>query len=141
MKLAIGNTKHRVGAYFWDLVAANAIFVTTAVTLFYIYRGPAKVKQFYDELFMPLPIWIWVLIDMFVHFIPVAILGYPQLWWSFPIALVMLITYVRVMKNHFENVYRVDISTKTIENIGIKWGIPYMIVLSLVTYFTTTLQK
>lgn len=120
----------------WDVVAANTVIVACIVLMFYILYGLNEVKSFYDNLFsVSLPIWVWVIIDMFVHFIPVIVVGIPHQWWSYWAAFAMLFAFFQLTKHRFDRVYAIKaVTAQTAEKALIKIGIPFVAIVSFLTW-------
>lgn len=125
--------------YVWDIVRAAAFLTTSAVVLFYAYAGFEGVKAFYSHLFFPMSAWAWVTFDVFVHFVPCALLGLSLSWWSYPIAFAtMVIWFYGIAGPTFDSIYRVHLNPKVVEKTLWYVGVPVTALASMVTYYAGT---
>lgn len=94
---------------FWDVVRANAFLILVVVMLYHLSHGQYGAKEFYDSLFhVSMPWWAAWLLDVFVHVVPLLVVGLPHTTWSMAIAYITIVLWYLLLRGNFANIYGED---------------------------------
>lgn len=115
-----------------QVVAANAMFIAFGVVLYYAYHGFQSPKLFYDDLFFPMPIPVWYVVDFFVHFAPLVLLGLARSPIAYGLSVATILSWYTWIRTKTTYIY--GVKTHVMDTIVYKYGI----VLAIMIIFAST---
>ena len=117
-----------------DIIRAKCIFVALVVIYYYLKFGFDSPRRFYSKI-LGLPkmsLLTAYLIDVFVHFLPVILLGLPRNVMSYIFAYLDVIIWYVLVRKHIVNVYGNELGKNHMDRIILVYA--PLVVIACVTF-------